>query len=155
MIERRAWRDYPDALDLHWVGSLGSASQRLFYLSSWLPPAVEPVLVEILSRRLKKWTPQPCWPPDIRKIYVRFTQWYTQAVRVAYGCGIYECQIDPPRIISSDNQDMHTCPAIQLNSADLSKLPTGHASYFSCVLRTATGTHAQIASGDLRLDTRL
>jgi hypothetical protein len=34
---------------------------------------------------------------------------------VAYGCGIYECQIDTPRIISSDNQDMHTCPAIQLN----------------------------------------
>jgi hypothetical protein len=35
---------------------------------------------------------------------------------VAYDCGVYKCQIDSPRIKSSDNQDMHTCPATQLNN---------------------------------------
>jgi hypothetical protein len=80
--------------------------------------AVAAVAAVVLSRRLKKW-PQPCWPQlaprytrGIRKVY---TMGITQAGRVAYGHGVYECQIDSLRIGGSGNQDMHTCPANKLN----------------------------------------
>ena len=59
---------------------------------------------------------QPDWPPivttHIREAYAKEYARYTQAVRVAYDCGVYECQIDPPLVRHLNTRQVITLPKL-------------------------------------------